>query len=503
MLNAFKTLTSGIMAKVNKLLITSKADWNQNDSSQLNFIKNKPFYTEIKEGESVLADDTFTFEGINETLCKLESTCSFSLVSGDKYYVDFKGETYECVCNSLPSNDSVVYVGNIALVGGDDDTGEPFVISVLDGMMQAFALIPTVSTYDAAATYDYRIKIYQSGEQEIVHKIDKKYLPDSFKDSFNLLKEEVDNNYTYLNSRINTTNSNIVQSDWNETNAGSKAYIKNKPTIPEQVRSSWYETDKTSKAYIIGKPDMSDYVSKSEYVEPIQSDWNTSSSSDLSFIKNKPDLSVYVEEDSLKDYSFHADLRAVTVCSGNPNSSLPTSWLHDDSLVFYPAGKSATGMTDEVEITTKVDSSDIPYLYLDGCDIVSGATKRIKPRINNVGTPIEDYDAVNKLYVDSCIETAAVKHRIEKTSSDTTIELTSNEFYYFPTMSSLTVTLAVPENTSIVNEYHFMFTSGTTATTLTLPDNVLIPDNFLIESNRVYEISILENCMSYQSWAVG
>lgn len=98
--------------------------------------------------------------------------------------------------------------------------------------------------------------------------------------------------------------------------------------------------------------------------------------------------------------------------------------------------------------------------------------------------------------------TSGVPVRIEKTSSDTTTELGPNKLYIFPEMSSLTYTLATPSDTSIANEYHFVFHSGATATELVHPANVSVPDNFTVEKNKVYEISILEGCMAYQSWAV-
>lgn len=97
---------------------------------------------------------------------------------------------------------------------------------------------------------------------------------------------------------------------------------------------------------------------------------------------------------------------------------------------------------------------------------------------------------------------SGVPVRIEKTSSDSTAEIEPNKLYIFPEMSSLTYTLATPSDTSIANEYHFVFRSGATATELVHPANVSVPDNFTVEKNKVYEISILEGCLAYQSWAV-
>lgn len=98
--------------------------------------------------------------------------------------------------------------------------------------------------------------------------------------------------------------------------------------------------------------------------------------------------------------------------------------------------------------------------------------------------------------------TSGVPVRVEKTASDTTVELEPNKLYIFPEMLSLTYTLATPEDTSIANEYHFVFQSGATATELVHPSGVSVPDGFTVEKNKVYEISILEGCLAYQSWAV-
>lgn len=92
--------------------------------------------------------------------------------------------------------------------------------------------------------------------------------------------------------------------------------------------------------------------------------------------------------------------------------------------------------------------------------------------------------------------------RVEKTDEDTEVELEPNKFYVFPEMASLSVTLQAPQNTGITNEYHFVFKSGETATTLTLPEDVTLPDGFTVNPNKIYELSILEGMLLAQSWAV-
>lgn len=91
--------------------------------------------------------------------------------------------------------------------------------------------------------------------------------------------------------------------------------------------------------------------------------------------------------------------------------------------------------------------------------------------------------------------------RLEKTASDTTVELQPNTFYVFPEMISLTLTLAAPTDTAAANEYHVVFQSGETATTLTLPDTVNT-GSLSIEANKIYELSIMEDLLAAQNWAV-
>lgn len=74
-----------------------------------------------------------------------------------------------------------------------------------------------------------------------------------------------------------------------------------------------------------------------------------------------------------------------------------------------------------------------------------------------------------------------------------------NKFYVFGEVASLTVTLGT-EVSGYVNEYHFRFTSGATATTLSLPQTVTMPSDFAVEANKTYEISIVDGFGTVTSW---
>lgn len=139
-------------------------------------------------------------------------------------------------------------------------------------------------------------------------------------------------------------------------------------------------------------------------------------------------------------------------------------------------GKDGRGITS---VTIKADGH-LQINYSDGTDADVGKVVGEKGLDGASGVPV----------------------RIEKTAADTVVELEPNKLYIFPEMTSLTYTLATPADATVANEYHFIFQSGTTATQLVNPEGVKVPDNMSIESNKVYEISILEGCLAYQSWAV-
>lgn len=93
------------------------------------------------------------------------------------------------------------------------------------------------------------------------------------------------------------------------------------------------------------------------------------------------------------------------------------------------------------------------------------------------------------------IETGGIE-RIEKLSTDTTVTLEPNKLYIFPEMESLTYTIG--EGTG---EVHFIFRSGSTATRVVHPAGVNV-GSFSVESNKVYEVSILEGLLTSQNWSV-
>lgn len=187
-------------------------------------------------------------------------------------------------------------------------------------------------------------------------------------------------------------------------------------------------------------------------------------------------------ENAVKKYLAENPVSALDASTASENT-VPTadgagewSWKTAPAGPAGPKGDSGRGITS---VTIKTDG----HLQID----------------YNDGTNVD----VGKVTGNDGLDgTSGVPVRVEKTASDTIVELEPNKLYVFPEMSSLTYTLATPSDTSVSNEYHFVFKSGATATELVHPANVSVPDGFAVDKNKVYEISILEGCLAYQSWAV-
>lgn len=145
----------------------------------------------------------------------------------------------------------------------------------------------------------------------------------------------------------------------------------------------------------------------------------------------------------------------------------------------------STEQTVNIPESTGGDSYTLPIMS----DTQLGGGKAVSKTDEDV--PVAVDSETGQLFVPTYPESASADIlRQEMTSSDTAVTLEPNKLYVFPEMASLTVTLGTPNDEDVANEYHFFFTSGATATTLTLND--VLSDAYSIEANMKYEVSILE-----------
>ena len=184
-----------------------------------------------------------------------------------------------------------------------------------------------------------------------------------------------------------------VQSNWNESDSTSKAYIQNKPdlsvyaqsanlatvatsgdyadlsnkpTIPAaQVQSNWNESDNTSKAFILNKPDLSVYAQSANLATvattgdyddlenkpvipaaQIQADWNETNTSSKAYIQNKPTIPAAVTVDQTYDASSTNPQSGTAVAEAVASISVdevPAVTSSDDGKVLKATYSGGTG----------------------------------------------------------------------------------------------------------------------------------------------------------------
>lgn len=140
-------------------------DWNQNDSTASDYVKNKPFYTGDPVEMVFLEESTVSFANAHGTIYMGQIQSNFEATVGETYKVSWDGVSYESTCVKLGE---YLYVGNLSIAGAGSDTGEPFCMLVYNG-----AGIE-IYTLDTSASHAISI----SGFTTEVVKIDEKYLPE-------------------------------------------------------------------------------------------------------------------------------------------------------------------------------------------------------------------------------------------------------------------------------------------------------------------------------------
>lgn len=147
-----------------------RGNWNQNDPTADDYIKNRPFYSEVGTVE-ILPKTTLTGEPF---------MLKESLKRGEKYTIIFDNVEYTSIAKEY---DGYIMIGNNAVYqwdgGIETDTGEPFAIETEDNSLEAWCYtiydsmpngtIGTVSTHTVQIVRD----------DEIVHQLDSKYIPDT------------------------------------------------------------------------------------------------------------------------------------------------------------------------------------------------------------------------------------------------------------------------------------------------------------------------------------
>ena len=247
---SFETTTEGVKATYYEngsggTGLSVQVDWEQNDSTAQDYIKNRPFYSYFPPiippvNTSI---ESKTFQGLALYGATLNNVPALTA----EYYVVYWNDT-GWRCRLTTSGEGIIYLGTYSILRGEaGESGEP----PFCGVYSANSNSITLYTLEGGG---FPIGLLEG--EEVVKKIDDKYLPE-----------------TALSGGA----------DWN-AEPGQDGYIENKPT------------DLANEKFV------QDEIAKVQ--QNVQSDWNAVAPS-LAAIKNKPtDLATttYVSN-SLKDYA--------------------------------------------------------------------------------------------------------------------------------------------------------------------------------------------------------
>ena len=152
-----KTLYNAFNQKLKK----HRGNWEQNDPTADDYIKNRPFYTDDSKKVVIAPNQQITFSDNNAILALSEI---IEFVVGQSYKVKFDNVNYTCVAWDF---DGIGAIGNQGFLGRPTNTGEPFIIIILKA--EGVGIIQSLTT-----TGTHTVEVTSA---KIV-KIDKKYLPD-------------------------------------------------------------------------------------------------------------------------------------------------------------------------------------------------------------------------------------------------------------------------------------------------------------------------------------
>lgn len=135
------------------------------------------------------------------------------------------------------------------------------------------------------------------------------------------------------------------------------------------------------------------------------------------------------------------------------------------------------------EVSAKADKSELAnYATTEAL-----AQKADASALSNYATTEQLADYATKGSLDDYAKKEEIKQVTETTAS-----ISPNILHVWGEVAELNITLADGEK-DVVNEYMVQFTSGATATTLTLPDSIVWMSSPSIKANKTYQLSIINN----------
>ena len=445
--------------------IQAQADWEQDDSTKVDFIKNKPTlfsgdYEDLTNKPTIpdaqIQSDWNQSDSTKKDFIKNKPNVPSSLseLSGDS--------THRTVTDAEKSN----WNGKSDFSGSYTDlTNKP-----------SIPVVPTkVSAFINDVGYVNKLKTI-NGE--------------SLKGEGNIEIEQ-------------------VQSDWNQSDSSKKDFIKHKPTIP--VVPSKVSAFQNDAGYINDVSDKQDKLVSGTNIKTInhqsllgsgnidiqggggtqvQSDWNETDTDDPAYIKNKPTIPSEVTESTVAGWGFTKN----TGDYSKPSGGIPSTDL--SSAVQTSLEKADNAVPSTRKVNGKALSSDIT---LDASDV--GALPSSTP-IPVVPTNVSAFTN-DAGYLTSHQDISGKEDKVDIVSaSGATLTAEVGKYYTLSNVGTLAITLpTIAAGTTKVQTVTFYIAAGSTpGVTFTSTHTIIYPKDYVIEANGLYEIGAAWNGIG---WIIG
>lgn len=410
-----KTLIKGLVQKMKSF----RGNWNQNDPTADDYIKNRPFYTE--QAEIVILPET-TINGEGSVNIKAP------LIVGQEYKITWNGVVYRSIARDYSG---YRMIGNNAVYEYDNgigyNTGEPFAAETNgDNLSLSLYIDDTVAEPPTVSITTFG---------EVVHKIDEKYIPDIFAHKDDIIYNTKDVSFGQVLVASNFDNTNMpVWMPWNVFNSDGKLLTSLFPNGYPTVDN--YNRLQVSELSFVNLPDSNNFdttlLTSSVHIDAIKNYAGVS----LFLTGTTNDTPTQVPGDKLRIYlpddydtkptriSAYKKLQLSAFAAGNVSNDIHLHTINDHPVVTFAQG----------------------YLDNDGMPFDD-----VQIRLRNVETPLEDYDAVNKTYVDSSFDIVNDIIYLDNFSATPTVKDGKNYATYTVLDSSANVLLT--PNT----KYHVIF----------------------------------------------
>ena len=256
-----------------------QSDWNQSDSTQVDYIKNKPtnvssFNNDVgylTEHQSL--SNYYTKSETDDLLDDKADTSDLATVATSGDYNDLTNKPtipsaqVNSDWNATSGVAQILNKPDIPNVSQTTDIGTSITVG-----STSYNIVTTYSPSGNANTYtapSWSAMDNAYDELNFRTHIDDTSIGVNADDELYVKSLSADRLTNGTNNKVFTASEQTklagiavgaevnVQSDWNETNTSSDAFIKNKPTIPDaQIQSDWNQTNTSAKDYIKNKPNI-------------------------------------------------------------------------------------------------------------------------------------------------------------------------------------------------------------------------------------------------------